>query len=431
MMVGLAVFTACSEQASDRPNKLTANIDHSTKQSENEVEQQLSNESIAEASLCLSRRWWQNYKQHLISQDGRVIDRSDSRLITTSEGQSYALFFALMMDDIQTFDRVLNWTQNNLAHGDLTRHLPSWLWGEKENSTWSIIDANSATDSDMWIAYALLEAGRLWQEPKYSALGELLALLIIEKETIETESFGLVLLPGAFGFTKPNNRIKLNPSYLPPMLTHYFASVLTDSRWPDIHQSSLEVILQSSYNGLAPDWWWLNDNDINLTTNTSGASSGSLLADGSLSASLQTRALSTGSYDAIRVYLWLGMLHNDYVDVDKKRSIDKARLIEHLGGMFPLVSSQGIPPEKVNVHTGTTTGLGNVSFQAALLPYISFYNLNLAKKMALTVIAKYERVDKAAYYSQSLIGFGLGWWQEWYQFSSSGSLITNRGQCAQ
>jgi len=35
---------------------------------------------------------WQRFRAALVSADGRVIDRSSPRLISTSEGQAYALF---------------------------------------------------------------------------------------------------------------------------------------------------------------------------------------------------------------------------------------------------------------------------------------------------------------------------------------------------
>jgi endoglucanase len=73
---------------------------------------------------------WQHYKQTLMSEDGRVIDRSSAQLISTSEGQAYALFFALLANDQAAFTRLLRWTQNNLAGGDLNRQLPAWKWGQ-------------------------------------------------------------------------------------------------------------------------------------------------------------------------------------------------------------------------------------------------------------------------------------------------------------
>ena len=60
---------------------------------------------------------WERLRTELVSVDGRVLDPSDERLITTSEGQSYGLFFALVANDRATFAQLLRWTSNNLAEG--------------------------------------------------------------------------------------------------------------------------------------------------------------------------------------------------------------------------------------------------------------------------------------------------------------------------
>jgi len=127
---------------------------------------------LANAATACSWPAWDRFKAELVSVDGRVIDPSDERLITTSEGQSYALFFALVGNDRQAFAQLLRWTTNNLAEGDLARHLPAWLWGRNRQQQWQVLDTNNASDADLWIAYSLLEAGRLWDEPAYTQLGQ-------------------------------------------------------------------------------------------------------------------------------------------------------------------------------------------------------------------------------------------------------------------
>ena len=103
---------------------------------------------------------WENFRRHAIQSDGRVIERrADDR--TTSEAQAYALFFALVANDRAQFERLLSWTQNNLANGDLRAQQPAWLWGSDTASRWRVLDANPAADADFWLAYTLLQAGRL------------------------------------------------------------------------------------------------------------------------------------------------------------------------------------------------------------------------------------------------------------------------------
>jgi len=78
---------------------------------------------------------WERYKQAIVSADGRVIDGSTEQRISTSEGQSYGLFFALVANDRKSFDRLLAWTRDNLAAGDLNRNLPGLEMGQVPEST--------------------------------------------------------------------------------------------------------------------------------------------------------------------------------------------------------------------------------------------------------------------------------------------------------
>lgn len=141
---------------------------------------------LAAFSVQAACTWpaWEQFKKDYISQEGRVIDPSDARKITTSEGQSYGMFFALAANDRAAFDNLLDWTQNNLAQGSLKEHLPAWLWGKKENSKWEVLDSNSASDGDVWMAWALLEAGRLWKEQRYTDIGSALLKRIAREEVV-------------------------------------------------------------------------------------------------------------------------------------------------------------------------------------------------------------------------------------------------------
>ena len=56
--------------------------------------------SFGSAATC---DWpaWQQFKHDYVSDAGRVIDPSSARKVTTSEGQSYGLFFALVVGEKQ------------------------------------------------------------------------------------------------------------------------------------------------------------------------------------------------------------------------------------------------------------------------------------------------------------------------------------------
>ena len=114
------------------------------------------------------------------------------------------------------FDKLLNWTEANLAGGDLTLRLPAWSWGKNPDGSWKILDPNPASDADLWMAYDLLEAGRLWHEPRYESLGSLMASRIAQEEVVAVPGVGTTLLPGPHGFHPDADTWILNPSYLPP-----------------------------------------------------------------------------------------------------------------------------------------------------------------------------------------------------------------------
>src|SRR5215470_13512866 len=144
------------------------------------------------APNCPAQDWqslWKSYAAKFMDDQIRVIDH-DAGDRTTSEGQAYAMFFALVANDRARFDKLLRWTEQNLASGDLSAHLPAWAWGSRPGNHWGIIDGNSAADADVWIAYTLLEAGRAWNEPRYTRLGTGLAMRIAAEEVVQIPGFG-------------------------------------------------------------------------------------------------------------------------------------------------------------------------------------------------------------------------------------------------
>lgn len=330
---------------------------------------------------------WQQFKHDYITEQGRVIDPSSPEKITTSEGQSYAMFFALVANDKTTFDLLLNWTENNLAKGDLTARLPAWLWGESQEKQWTILDDNSASDADLWIAYNLLEAGRLWKNRRYQVLGVSLLNHIAREEVVNVPDLGYILLPGKHGFVSKNSW-KLNPSYQPPQLLARFSAL--DDIWHNMQESNARLLIESAPKGFSPNWILWNDDKTWSYDDTSH---------------------DLGSYDAIRVYLWVGMLADD----DKHKST----LMAQLKSMMSWVETHGLPPEKIATASGTPEGQGPVGFSAALLPFL--HDSTAIDVQRKRVAENQPGAD--AYYSAVLTLFGQGWDQQRYRFNVSGELL--------
>lgn len=338
---------------------------------------------------------WESFKNNLISHDGRVIDYSSEANKTTSEGQAYALFFALVANDRTTFDKLLNWTENNLAPDGFSARLPAWAWGRNSDGNWQILDDNSASDADLWMAYTLGEAGRLWNDRGYLALSSLLANRILQDETFEASRLGRVLLPGIQGFVLDENRLRLNPSYLPMQLLKWFATHGEDPRWDALYNSSRKIILDGSPRGYAPEWVIYDQQR------------GRVLHD-------DAESDNTGSYNAIRVYMWAGMMHGD----DPTR----LALLEKLLPMGRYIRNHGAPPESIHILTGEASGTGSSGFSAAMLPFLQAAGLNKVAEQQLRRIIESSPVAVNSYYDQVLSLFALGWREKLYRFNSTGNI---------
>ncbi|MCM7591147.1 cellulose synthase complex periplasmic endoglucanase BcsZ [Enterobacter chuandaensis] len=338
---------------------------------------------------------WEQFKKGYISEGGRVIDPSDTRKITTSEGQSYALFFALVANDRNAFDQLLAWTRDNLASGNLNDRLPAWLWGQKDKENWGVIDTNSASDADVWIAWSLLEAGRLWKNPDYTRTGKALLKRIASEEVVKVPGLGSMLLPGKVGFAD-ENAWRFNPSYLPPQLASYFTRY--GAPWTTLRETNLRLLLESAPKGFSPNW-------VQYQKNRGWQ--------------LQQDKTLEGGYDAIRVYLWVGMMSDN--------DPQKARLLTRFQPMAVKTIKQGVPPEKVDVATGKHTGNGPVGFSAAMLPFLQQRDAQAVQRQRVAD----HFPDNNAYYSYVLTLFGQGWDQHRFRFTAKGELIPDWGQeCA-
>lgn len=144
-------------------------------------------------------RWlesaWAAYRAKFIV-EGRVIDTFNR--FSHSEGQGYAMLIAVRAGDQASFETIWRWTRRELfVRPD---GLASWKWEESANP--KITDANNATDGDLLIAWALIEAGERWQSAEYVDAARRI-LSAVGRRTLLRHAQGLVLLPGAEGFREP------------------------------------------------------------------------------------------------------------------------------------------------------------------------------------------------------------------------------------
>jgi endoglucanase len=263
-----------------------------------------------------------------------------------------------------------------------------------------VVDANSASDADVWMAYALLEAGRLWSDRGYSDLADRVLANISSREIASMGGLGPMLLPGPQGFVLDRGRaFRLNPSYEPPQVLRRLASAGAPGPWAEVLASSERMLRASSPNGAAPDWILYRARGGFLPDPVHGRK---------------------GSYDAIRVYLWAGMLPQE--------DPHAAELSQRLSALLKLLDENGKVPEQIDAGTLRTKGEAPVGFYAALLPLAVVRGDRAAADAIRGRISAAERNglygEPPAYYDQNLVLFGKGFTDGRYRFGNDGRLMT-------
>ncbi len=200
----------------------------------------------------LPSRDWSLFKKRFVSPQGRVIDTGNAD-VTHSEGQGYGLLLAEAYGDRSTFDRIWNWTKDNLQTRPDDKLL-SWLWKPGADGGGSVADPNNASDGEILVAWALLRASARWNVYAYqqSAAG---ILVDLRRLAVKEMPDGPVLLPGVEGFVKADG-IVLNPSYDIFPAFELFAKTFPGSGWEALSRSGLKITGEARFGNwaLTPDW---------------------------------------------------------------------------------------------------------------------------------------------------------------------------------
>ena len=206
-------------------------------------------------------------------------------------------------------------------------------------------------------------------------------------------NIGHFLLPAAIGFVEKNVSVKLNPSYVPMQLMDYFATYLSDTRWESLQQTSLLLTVESSPRGFAPDWV-----NYDLRTN-------------------KFNRASPGSYNAIRVYLWAGMLSED----NQHWPILKT----HFAKSVQFINKLQAVPESIDTSLLAYNNTGNIGFDISFLPLISRLQYPELEQTIITKVNQSDVLTSNSYYQSVLALYGLGWMENRFEFSDNGQLIVS------
>jgi endoglucanase len=338
---------------------------------------------------------WDAYVERFVSPDGRVIDASAGG-ITTSEGQSYALFFALVANDRALFRRLYRWTRDNLSAGQLEARLPAYKWGPRSDGSWGVLDDNSAADSDLWIGYTLIEAGRLWSDPELTRSGRAVIANVVAHEVARLPGLGPMLLPAPRGFVHGKSW-RLNPSYLPLQLLQGLKSEGVPGPWRELRANTIRMIQARAIRGFIDDWVGYEPPAGFVTDPVRGA---------------------IGSYDAIRVYLWQALL-------DPRDPLGAQLRID---GAYDYWRAHGRVPERIDTRRPSAKAPpAPVGFLAVLLPRVERSEDEAA---LLRLLREIERARDGrlygrppTYYDQNLILFAQGFVERRYRFDADGRVV--------
>jgi endo-1,4-beta-D-glucanase Y len=120
-----------------------------------------------------------------------------------------------------------------------------------------------------------------------------------------------------------------------------------------------------------------------------------------------------GSYNAIRVYLWAGML---------AESDPQAASLAHQLEPMAAAAAQHPPPESIDTNTLEARGVAPPGFLAALLPLLVHFKFTDAVQAYRQRIEAESLKDNQHYYSDALTLFGLGWLEGRFGFDRHGDL---------
>ncbi|WP_230533049.1 glycosyl hydrolase family 8 [Microvirga roseola] len=193
---------------------------------------------------------WEAYKKHFV-RSGRVVD--DVNRISHSEGQGYAMLIAVKAGDRTGFDEIWRWTKQELFIDP--SGLAAWQW--KEQASPHVTDKNNATDGDILIAWALIEAGEKWKSAEYvDAARSILSAL--GRTVIAPNEAGPVLLPGRLGFSVEDHSDGqvLNLSYWVFPAFERLRGLAPEIDWAGVQASGLRLLRESRFGPmrLPSDW---------------------------------------------------------------------------------------------------------------------------------------------------------------------------------
>ncbi|PSW21938.1 endoglucanase [Photobacterium sanctipauli] len=189
---------------------------------------------------------WSFYKTQFVLPEGRVVDNGNDS-ISHSESQGYGMLMAAYFSDHATFKSLWHWTKQTLQRRE--DGLFSWKWQPQPPH---IPDPNNASDGDIFIAWALLKADKLWPEQQYGKEAKKIIDALSDSHIIQLDG-EYALLPAQYGFDKSYSTV-INPSYWVYPAFNDFARF--DDSWKQLSQGGINILNKNQFGSfkLPSDW---------------------------------------------------------------------------------------------------------------------------------------------------------------------------------
>ncbi len=232
-------------------------------------------------AVDIARREWASFRARFMAPDGRIVD-TGNRQVSHSEGQGFSMLMAVRADDRASFERMWGWTRSRLARPRDALH----IWRYRPGAANPTDDPNNATDGDLFLAWALLEAGQAWGVADHTASGQAIGRDIL-RLLLRGAGGMTLMLPGIRGFDRRDHLV-INPSYYCFPAIRRISAAVPDPAWIRVASDGLLLLRAARFGrwGLPPDWLTVGKADRSLA--------------------LPTHWAPRFSYDAVRVPLYLG-----------------------------------------------------------------------------------------------------------------------------
>ncbi|WP_232632015.1 glycosyl hydrolase family 8 [Methylobacterium sp. Leaf118] len=187
---------------------------------------------------------WRSYKARFVTDQGRVVDTANGR-ISHSEGQGYGLLLAVAAGDRDAFQRIWGWTRANLMVRDDA--LLAWRWEPDKRP--AVADMNDATDGDILVAWALVEAGEGWADEGYRLAARRIAVDIARRTVLFRSEGPPLLLPAMSGFSaedRPDGPV-VNLSYWVFPALPRLAAVAPEFDWDRLGAAGRDLVLRARF----------------------------------------------------------------------------------------------------------------------------------------------------------------------------------------